>query len=65
MNMKTNALITGDAIEILKSFPDESVDLVCTDPPYNLGKDYGNNHDLKGFDEYLDFSEQWLTETSP
>ncbi len=35
---------------------------IVADPPYNLGKDYGNNHDLKGFDEYLDFSKDWLTE---
>ena len=39
-----------------------SIDLIIADPPYNLGKDYGNNHDLKAFDEYLDFSLTWLKE---
>ena len=39
-----------------------SVDLIVADPPYNLGKDYGNNHDIKGFDDYLAFSKQWLSE---
>ena len=43
MIMKTNHFITGDAVEDLKKLPDASIDLICTDPPYNLGKDYGNN----------------------
>lgn len=38
--MKTNHIITGDAAEVLKTFPDECIDLVITSPPYNLG----NNH---------------------
>lgn len=29
-------IIQGDCIEILKTFPDESVDLIFADPPYNL-----------------------------
>jgi site-specific DNA-methyltransferase (adenine-specific) len=27
-----------------------------------LGKDYGNNHDLKGFEEYILFTREWLSE---
>jgi len=54
----------GDAVELLRNLPDCSVDLIVADPPYNLGKDYGNNHDLKGFDEYIEFSKNWLTEAS-
>jgi DNA modification methylase len=53
---------TGDALHELPTIKSSSVDVVVADPPYNLGKDYGNNHDVKGFDEYLDFSRAWLTE---
>ncbi len=53
---------TGDALHELPTIKSSSVDVVVADPPYNLGKDYGNNHDIKGFDEYLDFSRAWLTE---
>ncbi|OQX28668.1 MAG: restriction endonuclease [Spirochaeta sp. LUC14_002_19_P3] len=53
----------SDAIEGLNSLSDNSVDLIIADPPYNLGKDYGNNHDLKGFEEYLVFSREWLNES--
>lgn len=52
----------GDAIDLFKSLDDESVNLIIADPPYNLGKDYGNNHDLKGFDEYILFTKEWLME---
>ncbi len=31
-----NKIILGDALEVLKKFPDESVDLVFIDPPYFL-----------------------------
>jgi DNA modification methylase len=54
----------GDALELLKKIDDECIDLIIADPPYNLGKNYGNNHDLKGFDEYLAFSKSWLTEAN-
>ncbi len=56
-------IIAGDALDELPKIQASSVDLVVVDPPYNLGKDYGNNHDIKGFDEYLEFSRKWLSET--
>lgn len=61
MDKELNA-ICGDAIEELKKIPDKSIRLIATDPPYNLNKDYGNNQDKSNFDEYLDFSRQWLKE---
>lgn len=60
--MSSIDIITGDALKELPKIEEASVDLVIADPPYNLGKDYGNNHDIKGFDEYLDFSRTWLTQ---
>lgn len=53
-------IIAGDALIELEKLKTESVDLIIADPPYNLGKDYGNNHDILGFDEYLSFSFNWL-----
>jgi site-specific DNA-methyltransferase (adenine-specific) len=51
-----------DSLEYLKKICSNSVDLVIADPPYNLGKDYGNNNDNKNFDEYMDFSRNWIKE---
>ena len=48
-------IICGDALEELKKIKDESIDLIVTDPPYNLNKDYGNNDDKLEFSEYMEF----------
>lgn len=37
-----NRLICADAIETMRGFPEESVDLVFTSPPYNLRNSSGN-----------------------
>lgn len=35
-------------------------DLLWTDPPYNVGKDYGKHNDAMPLDEYLSWCSQWL-----
>ena len=35
-----NKLYFGDNLEILREMPDERVHLICTDPPFNSGRDY-------------------------
>lgn len=52
----------GDCLAVMASMPDESVDLIVADPPYNLGKDYGNNSDSQGKAQYLEFTNDWLRE---
>ncbi len=52
----------GDSLQLLKEIPDQSIDLIVTDPPYNLGKDYGKTKDNLEFEEYLDWSRKWLSE---
>lgn len=39
--MEINKLICGDSLEVLKTFPDESIDMVCTSPPYFGLRNYG------------------------
>jgi len=60
--MIDQTIILGDTITELPKFKPEMFDLVVADPPYNLGKDYGNNHDIRDFEEYLHFSRTWLKE---
>lgn len=55
-------IIIGDAIQELKNIPDNSVDLIITDPPYNLNKDYEKTKDNLEFEEYIEFSRNWLKE---
>ena len=43
-----NKIIQGDALELLKKLPDNSIDLIVSDPPYNLSNPKSNKKD-KGF----------------
>ena len=36
MEQFLNKVLQGDSLEMLKTIPDESVDLIFADPPYNL-----------------------------
>jgi len=36
----------GDCLELLKSIPDETLGLIVTSPPYNIGKEYETKLDL-------------------
>ncbi|MBU1102583.1 transcriptional repressor LexA [Patescibacteria group bacterium] len=57
-----NKIILGDALAGLKKLPDESCDVVVVDPPYNIGKDFGNNHDKRELSEYVSWCKEWINE---
>lgn len=73
--MKTkHKIIFGDCLEKLKEIPDESVNLVFADPPYNMSKKNGlgwkySKHvtmqekwDMFSKDEFFDFNVKWIKE---
>jgi DNA modification methylase len=37
---KNFVLYQGDCLKLLKGIPDESLQLIVTSPPYNIGKEY-------------------------
>ncbi|PMS37279.1 site-specific DNA-methyltransferase (adenine-specific) [Trinickia symbiotica] len=39
---------------------DASIDLIVADPPYGLGKDYGNDSDMLAGEAFLSWTRQWL-----
>lgn len=43
--METNQIIHGDALDVLQKFPDNSVDLILTDPPFKVSQMYGGGTD--------------------
>ncbi len=55
VNSFINKIITGDAIDILKKIPNNSVHLIITSPPYNVGKNYDHHDDNLEYDKYLDW----------
>lgn len=46
---KDIVLFQGDCIELLKTIPDDSLNLVITSPPYNIGKEYEKRLKLKSY----------------
>jgi site-specific DNA-methyltransferase (adenine-specific) len=61
----TVLLYNEDALSGMDRVADASVDLVIADPPYGLGKDYGNDSDRLGATEYLDWSRRWIDVVAP
>ena len=58
--------ICGDMTEITPLLPENSVDLLIADPPYNLAKDFHGNKFRKTSDEaYEDYTEEWIRLVRP
>jgi site-specific DNA-methyltransferase (adenine-specific) len=55
-------ILQGDSLKILPTLKSESAQIIIADPPYNIGKDFGNNSDKQPMDEYLVWCEQWIKE---
>jgi len=55
-------VIHGDTIKILPTLDADSAQIIIADPPYNIGKDFGNDSDKQPMDEYLLWCEQWIKE---
>lgn len=54
-------IIYADALEALKMLPDNSVDLIFADPPYNIGKNFnGKIEKWDTEDSYLEWCYEWL-----
>ena len=49
-----NKIIKGDSEEILKTIPNNSIDIVLTSPPYNFGLEYDTNNDTQKWDLYFE-----------
>ena len=58
-----NRVYNSDCIKIMSKFPSESIDLIIADPPYNVGKDYGNSSDKQTNEEYKKFTDLWMEES--
>ena len=63
--MKNYVLYNEDCVKGLNKIEDHSIDLVLTDPPYCLGKDYGNNSDKMSPKDFLEWTKLWITKVIP
>lgn len=53
----THAVITGDCLDVLAQLPDNSIQLIVCDPPYNIQLAEWDNHH-----NYLEWAAGWLAE---
>jgi modification methylase len=75
LDLPIDKILQGDCIEVMKSLPEHSIDLIFADPPYNLQlqrdlwrpnmtKVEAVNDDwdqFNGFQAYDEFTSKWLT----
>jgi len=57
-----NQIVTGDCRELATRIPDESIDIVFTSPPYNVGLNYGFWDDNIEWPQYWEFAKDWLSD---
>lgn len=57
-----NKIYNVDCIEGLKLVDENSIDLIVTSPPYNIGVDYDIYEDNKTWEDYLHWCKSWLQE---
>jgi site-specific DNA-methyltransferase (adenine-specific) len=53
-------LLNRDFLTDVANLPDASIDLILADPPYGLGKDYGNDSDMRSGDDFIAWTRSWL-----
>lgn len=58
----TNRVVHGDMMEVARQIPDGAAQCVIVDPPYNIGKDFGNDSDKQEMETYLSWCEEWMAE---
>ncbi len=56
-----NKIICEDCIKVMNAMPEKSVDLVFADPPYNIGLKYDNHKDNMPYEEYVNWTEKWIS----
>ena len=57
---KSTILFQGDTLNE-QLFDKAFIDLIVTSPPYNVGIAYNSNDDELNYEQYLLFSEQWMS----
>ena len=60
--IEINKIYNEDCILGMKKINSEMADIIICDPPYNIGKDFGNNSDKQEMDKYLSWCDEWIQE---
>jgi len=62
--LKTSVIYCGDNLKMLKEIPDESVDLIYIDPPFNSNRNYevfwGDTQEKRAFDDRFGDAQHYI-----
>lgn len=56
------SLYNEDCVIGMKKLDADAVQVIIADPPYNIGKDFGNDSDKQPMEDYLKWSKEWIAE---
>jgi site-specific DNA-methyltransferase (adenine-specific) len=58
------SLLKGDSLKILPTIASECIDTIFADPPFNIGKEYGESvNDHRSEQEYLEWCHVWIDDS--
>jgi len=60
---KIDTIFQGDCVEGMRTLPEGCCSLIIADPPYNLGKSFGNWQEWRDVDRWLPWCKTWLAES--
>jgi site-specific DNA-methyltransferase (adenine-specific) len=55
-----NRFFLSDCVDVFRQLPPQSVDVIVTSPPYNLGIQYNRYQDTLSHTEYLEWTHTWV-----
>ena len=56
----TNQIFFGNALQDMSKLPNDLVDLIVTDPPYTIRKDFGKGTVTTKEKEFITWCENWI-----
>lgn len=61
--LETNKIINDNCVDVMSKMTNDSIDLIVTSPPYNVGIDYDSCDDKMSMEDYWEWTKDWLTES--
>lgn len=66
LNKALDRIILGDCLKVCDLLPENSVDLIIADPPYNIEKDFnGSRFHGMSKEQYRSYTEEWINKILP
>lgn len=62
IKLNINNVLNQNCIDYMRMLPNDCIDLIIADVPYNIGKNYGNNSDKTEHFEYIRLLNLWVNE---